>query len=195
MLRIFVNQRLSAAAEEILALFERTIAEYEEEIRRQRLLQAGGPGGGPGAGSVFTVIKEVPPEQKWSPVLDPDPKPPHIKEEHEVLWTNQEGELTFTPVPVKKSEDEEEEEEEEEARSSQLHHRQTKEIQTEADGEDCGGPEPASRSDPDASLQAVTRDQRSPSSETEHGSAGLQQFYGGVDLKQQLQELCAAVNK
>ncbi|XP_027142475.1 zinc finger protein 32-like [Larimichthys crocea] len=176
MLRIFVNQRLSAAAEEILALFERTIAEYEEEIRRQRLLQAGGPGGGPGegpgAGSVFTVIKEVPPEQKWSPVLDPDPKPPHIKEEHEDLWTNQEGELTFTPVPVKKSEDEEEEEE---ARSSQLHHRQTKEIQTEADGEDCGGPEPASRSDPDASLEAVTRDQRSPSSETEHGSAGLQQ--------------------
>lgn len=42
-LRAFVKQRLSAAAEEILGLFESTIAEYEEEIVRQRrLLQEAG---------------------------------------------------------------------------------------------------------------------------------------------------------
>lgn len=35
MLRAFVNQRLTAAAEEIFGLFERTIAEYEEELGRQ----------------------------------------------------------------------------------------------------------------------------------------------------------------
>lgn len=43
MLRAFVSQRLAAAAEEIFGLFERTIAEYEEEIGRQRsLLQEAG---------------------------------------------------------------------------------------------------------------------------------------------------------
>ncbi|XP_020797479.2 zinc finger protein 271-like [Boleophthalmus pectinirostris] len=35
-LRALVNERLSAAAEEIFALFERTIAEYEEELRRSK---------------------------------------------------------------------------------------------------------------------------------------------------------------
>ncbi|XP_039664382.1 zinc finger protein 569-like isoform X3 [Perca fluviatilis] len=36
MLRAFVNQRLTAAAEEIFGLFERTIAEYEEELGRSK---------------------------------------------------------------------------------------------------------------------------------------------------------------
>lgn len=36
--RDFVNQRLTAAAEEICGLFERTIREYEDELRRQRTL-------------------------------------------------------------------------------------------------------------------------------------------------------------
>lgn len=37
MLRVLVNRRLSAAVEEIFGLFERTIAEYEEErFRSQR---------------------------------------------------------------------------------------------------------------------------------------------------------------
>lgn len=46
MLRAFVNQRLTAAAEEIVGLFERTIAEYEEEFDRQRrLLQGAGKTG------------------------------------------------------------------------------------------------------------------------------------------------------
>ena len=37
-LRAFVSQRLSAAAEEIFELYEGTIAEYEEELCRQREL-------------------------------------------------------------------------------------------------------------------------------------------------------------
>ncbi|XP_074542706.1 uncharacterized protein LOC141802835 [Halichoeres trimaculatus] len=48
MMRGFINQRLSAAAEEIFELFERTIAEYEEQLcrskeenqRQQKLLDA-----------------------------------------------------------------------------------------------------------------------------------------------------------
>lgn len=36
--RVFVQQRLSAADEDIFELFGRTIAEYEEEVRRQRKL-------------------------------------------------------------------------------------------------------------------------------------------------------------
>ncbi|XP_072306356.1 uncharacterized protein [Eucyclogobius newberryi] len=35
-LRVLVNARLTAAAEEIFALFERTTAEFEEELRRSR---------------------------------------------------------------------------------------------------------------------------------------------------------------
>ncbi len=35
-LRDFVDQRLTAAAEEILGLFVRTIAEYEEELCRSK---------------------------------------------------------------------------------------------------------------------------------------------------------------
>ncbi|XP_031735631.1 adult enhancer factor 1-like isoform X2 [Anarrhichthys ocellatus] len=187
MLRCFVNQRLTAAAEEIFDLFERTIAEYEEERfalkeqneRQRKLLDA-----------VFNpqlrlhradvqqllvVQEEVPPEQQeWSSGLDQeDPEPPHIKEEQEdpepphtkeeqedlepphikeELWTSQEGEqlqgleeadvkFSFTPV---KSEDDEEE-----AQSSQLHHGQTEQMETDADGEDCGGPEADRKSGPD----------------------------------------------
>ncbi|XP_045889761.1 uncharacterized protein LOC123959636 isoform X2 [Micropterus dolomieu] len=37
-LREFVNERLSAAAEEIFGVFKKTIIEYEEEIDRQRRL-------------------------------------------------------------------------------------------------------------------------------------------------------------
>lgn len=37
-LKVFVEQRLTAAAEEIFGLFEKTIAEYEQEVRRQRKL-------------------------------------------------------------------------------------------------------------------------------------------------------------
>ncbi|XP_028453925.1 zinc finger protein 678-like [Perca flavescens] len=49
--------------------------------------------------------------------------------------------------------------------SSQLHQRQTQHMETEADGEDCGGPEPARNSHP--LLQPETEDQTGDSSETD----------------------------
>ncbi|XP_031694985.1 zinc finger protein 84-like [Anarrhichthys ocellatus] len=115
---------------------------------------------------LLVVKEEVPPEQQeWSSSLDQeDPEPPHIKEEQEELWTSQEGEqlqgleeadikFTFTPV---KSEDDEEE-----AQSSQLHQRQTEQMETEGDGEDCGGPEPDRNSDPDRHFQLSSSDKAS----------------------------------
>lgn len=36
MLKMVVNQRLTAAAEELFGLFERTIAEYEAELSRSK---------------------------------------------------------------------------------------------------------------------------------------------------------------
>ncbi|XP_034734845.1 involucrin-like [Etheostoma cragini] len=94
------------------------------------------------------VVKDwVPPEQQdWSSSLDQEhPDPPHIKEEQEELWTSQEGEqlqgleeadikFQSTSVPVKKEDDEEK------AQSLHLHREAER---TGADGEDWGGPEPA----------------------------------------------------
>ncbi|KAF1382161.1 hypothetical protein PFLUV_G00161580 [Perca fluviatilis] len=184
MLRALVEQRLTAAAEEIFGLFERTIAEYEEELCRSkeenerqrelldavynpqlRLHRAD-------VQQLWGVKQEVPPEQHGSSVDQQEPEPPpHIKEEQEEMWISQEGEqlqgleeaditkFPFTPVPVKREDDEEE------AQSSQLHQRQTQHMETEADGEDCGGPEPVRNSHP--LLQPETEDQTGDSSDPE----------------------------
>ncbi|XP_067469047.1 zinc finger protein OZF-like isoform X1 [Thunnus thynnus] len=187
MLRAVVDQRLTAAAEEIFVLFERSIAEYEEELsrskeeneRQRKLLDAVfNPQLQLHRADVQQLLdskEEVPPkQQEWSSSLDQeDPEPPHIKEEQEELWTSQEGEqlqgleeaditkFTFTPVPVKSEDDEEK------PQSSQLHQRQTEQMETEADGEDCGGSEPAKNSHPDRHLQPDTDDKTSDSSETD----------------------------
>ncbi|XP_036949839.1 zinc finger protein 501-like isoform X1 [Acanthopagrus latus] len=186
-LRVVVKQRLTAAAEEIFELFERTIAEYEEELcRHRKLLDAVTE---PQVQLHRTDVQQLleseeedPPEQQeWSSSLDQQDPPelPHIKEEQEELWTRQEGEqlpgleeadikFTFTPVPVKSNDDDEEE-----PQSSQLHQRQTvfefrdaKPWTTEADG-DCGEPEPTRNFNPDTHLQPVTHDEKSHSSELE----------------------------
>ncbi|XP_049908069.1 zinc finger protein 345-like isoform X2 [Epinephelus moara] len=103
-LREFVNERLTAAAQEILGVFQKTIVKYEEEIDRQRRL-------------LDVVWKpeirlhrielpqqhvckegEVLSEQQLciqernSNVDQEDPEPPQIKEEEEELCTSQEGE-------------------------------------------------------------------------------------------------------
>ncbi|XP_073319151.1 uncharacterized protein [Pagrus major] len=181
-LRVFVKQRLTAAAEEIFELFERTIAEYEEELGRQRkLLDAVfKPQVQLHRADVQQLLEseeEVPPEQQErSSSLDQEDPPelPHIKEEQEELWTSQEGEqlggleeaditkFTFTPVTVKSEEDDEEK-----PQSSQLHQRQTEEMETAADEEDCGGPEPDRTSDPDRHSQPETYDKAVDSFEPE----------------------------
>ncbi|XP_071058880.1 zinc finger protein 572-like [Pseudochaenichthys georgianus] len=105
-------------------------------------------------------------EQEWSTSLDQeDPESPqHIKQEQEELRISQEGEQlqeleeadiiksTFTPDPVKSEDDKEK------PQSSQPHQRQTEHMETEADGDDCRGPEPARNSDPESSLQPKTED-------------------------------------
>ncbi|XP_049906942.1 zinc finger protein 665-like [Epinephelus moara] len=102
-LREFVNERLTAAAEEIFGVFKRTIVEYEEEIDRQRRL-------------LDIVWKpdiklhriELPQQhvckeeevlsdqqlcilERNSSLDQEDPEPPQIKEEQDELCTSQEG--------------------------------------------------------------------------------------------------------
>ncbi|KAI4800970.1 hypothetical protein KUCAC02_006235 [Chaenocephalus aceratus] len=182
-----VKQRLTEAAEDIFVLFERTIAaEYEEELSRSKqenerhrklldaVLQPQLQIHRADVQQLVVVKEEVPPEQQeWSSSLDQEDQepPPHIKEEQEELWSSQEGEQlqgleeaditmsTFTPVPVKSEDDEEK------PQSSQFHQRQTEHLETEAGGEDCGGPEPARNSDPERHLQPETEDNPGDSSE------------------------------
>ncbi|XP_034720725.1 zinc finger protein 345-like [Etheostoma cragini] len=125
------------------------------------------------------VVKEEVPlgQQEWSSRMDqekPEP-PPHIKEEHEELWISQEREqlqgleeaditkFPFTPenILVKNEDDEEK------PQFSQLHQKQTEQIETEADGENCGGPELAMNSDPGTHLEPDTDDKAGDSSEPE----------------------------
>ncbi|XP_038580268.1 zinc finger protein 135-like isoform X2 [Micropterus salmoides] len=193
-LRALVKQRLSAAAEEIFGLFERTISEYEQELCRSkeenqrhrklldavfqpevRLHRAVSPAD---VQQLLQSRQEVAPMQpELSPSLDQEdpPEPPHIEEEQEELWTSQEGEqlpgleeadiTKFPFTPVSvKSE-----EDEEKPQSSQLHQSQTEQM--EADGEYCGGPEPESDSGPDRLLQPETEDKTKDSSEPETGDS------------------------
>ncbi|XP_030002804.1 zinc finger protein 569-like [Sphaeramia orbicularis] len=180
-LRSLVEQRLTAAAEEIFGLFERTIAEYEEELcrtkeenqRQKQILDTvllHTSVGSADADQQTAVKEEVPPKQKeWSPSVDldqdqdqEDPEVHHIKEEQEELWTNQEAVITKFPstsVPLKS-------EDEEKAQSSQLHQKQTEKNREETNVEDCGGSEPANSFYPSSHLQAYFDDQTEESEDT-----------------------------
>nr|XP_057908551.1 zinc finger and SCAN domain-containing protein 21-like [Doryrhamphus excisus] len=135
MLRALVNHRLSAAVEEIFAVLERTIAEYEEDLRRtkaenerQRQLlddvykncQIGLQGAGISADHLPSE------QQEWNSRMgQKEPQFPHIKEEKEkpqlpcikeeedAYSINQEGEhlegleeFPVIGVPVKSEDDE-----------------------------------------------------------------------------------------
>ncbi|XP_035004870.2 zinc finger protein with KRAB and SCAN domains 8 [Hippoglossus stenolepis] len=182
-MRAMLTERLTAAAEEIVSVFEETVAEYdrversEREICRQRrLLDAVMQPEVRLHRADFlqlVVSKEEAPseQQQWSPLVDQeDPEPPHVKEEQEEPWTNQKGEqlqqleeadikFTLTPVAVKNEEDEEK------PQLTQLH-----QSQTEENSADCGGPEPARNSGPDGHLQPGPEDKTEDSSETEDSS-------------------------
>ncbi|KAM9839062.1 uncharacterized protein ACBR49_017727 [Aulostomus maculatus] len=98
-LKLFVNQRLNAAVEEIFGHFERTITEYEEELERRhrklldvvltpeiKLRHAVIPAD---VQQQLGSQEEAPPEQQeWSSRVEQEqPEPPLIKEEQEELWT------------------------------------------------------------------------------------------------------------
>nr|XP_057931575.1 zinc finger protein 568-like [Doryrhamphus excisus] len=157
MLKSLVNQRLTAAVEEIFVVFEKTIAEYEEELsrtkveneRQRQLLDA------------FyktqvvvhraDVIEGDPPAEKqdWSTwMAQKEHQSPHIKEEEEDHSISQEGEhleeleeFLVIRVPVK-SEDDEDEGHSQEMReaeppcSSSAHH-----MTAEVDGDHCSRPQ------------------------------------------------------
>ncbi|XP_045072751.1 dual specificity protein kinase splA-like isoform X4 [Coregonus clupeaformis] len=103
MLRVFLNERLTAAAVEIFGAVEKTVVEYQEEndrlrsmlritqdikLCRKESLQL----------SLAVSEEEDPPEQQhceqeWRPSLQQeDLEPTQIKEEQEEFWTNQEEE-------------------------------------------------------------------------------------------------------
>ncbi|XP_034027289.1 zinc finger protein 501-like [Thalassophryne amazonica] len=165
MLRALVKQRLTAAAEEIFGLFERTIAEYEEELcrskeenhRQRHLLDSVF---NPEDSQQLLVTKEQIPQQQqdWRTSLDQDDSgQPQIKEEQEELWTSQEDEqlpelenndvikLKLARGPVKSEDVKEKNREAEPPESSYATH-----MKTEADGGDRAGPEP----DPNLDLHA-----------------------------------------
>ncbi|XP_056224877.1 ABC transporter F family member 4-like isoform X2 [Seriola aureovittata] len=136
---------------------------------------------------LFVIKEEVPPE--LSPrVEQEEPKSPNIKEEQEELRTSQEGEqlqrleetddamFPLTPVHVKNEDDDDDD-----PQSSQPHPRRTEEsreaeppssssaqqMETEADGDDCGGYKPDRNLDPHGHLQPDTDEEATESSETE----------------------------
>ncbi|XP_042351989.1 gastrula zinc finger protein XlCGF52.1-like [Plectropomus leopardus] len=134
-LRAFVNQRLTAAVEEIFGLLEKTISNYEEEIGRQRRLLED-VDIRRHAADVQKLLDRQEKEQEWRSSVDQeDPEPPHIKEEEQEVWSSQEGEDEVTTLPVTgisvKSEDEEEK-----TQFLQLHQRRNEE-QKEADTSTC----------------------------------------------------------
>ncbi|XP_029306107.1 gastrula zinc finger protein xFG20-1-like [Cottoperca gobio] len=99
----FVNDRLTAAAEEIFHCFEGTIAKYEEEassskqeIERLRGLLLEFVSNHKADFSQSSICKEeTPPEQQHceqEPSLSVDPELRHIKEEDHELWAGQQQE-------------------------------------------------------------------------------------------------------
>ncbi|XP_071192482.1 uncharacterized protein [Salvelinus alpinus] len=107
LLRGFLNERLTAAAVEILGAVENTIAEYKEEISRskeeierlQRLLDLAFKPDiklhiADSQQLTLPVPEDIPPEQQdWSPCQgQEDPEPTQIKEEQEEFGTSQEEE-------------------------------------------------------------------------------------------------------
>ncbi|XP_044071018.1 zinc finger protein 888-like isoform X4 [Siniperca chuatsi] len=104
--RAFVNERLTAAAEEIFQVFERTIATYEEEAssskqeneRLRGLLLEFASNQKTDFSQSFICKEETPPEQQHCEqepslsVCQRDPEPRHIKEEDHEFWANQQQE-------------------------------------------------------------------------------------------------------
>ncbi|XP_044051302.1 zinc finger and SCAN domain-containing protein 31-like [Siniperca chuatsi] len=103
-LREFVNERLTAAAEEIFGIFEKTIVEYEEEIDRQRRLldsfwkpeiklhRIELPQQHVSTEEEVLADQQLCIQERNSSLDQEDPEPPQIKEEQEELCTSQEGE-------------------------------------------------------------------------------------------------------
>uniref|UniRef100_UPI0037E7962A zinc finger protein 271-like n=1 Tax=Semicossyphus pulcher TaxID=241346 RepID=UPI0037E7962A len=133
--KAFVNQRLTAAVEEIFELLETTISNYEEEIFRQRRLldDVPRPENDINTAGVQKLIVKKDDQHEGRNSLDhKDPQLQHIKEEEEELWSSkkreelqgQEGDDTMKFTFTVKSEDYEE--------KTQLHPKQAEESREAA---------------------------------------------------------------
>ncbi|XP_042365532.1 zinc finger protein OZF-like [Plectropomus leopardus] len=103
-LKEFVNERLTAAAEEIFGVFEKTIVEYEEVIDRQRRLldvvwkpeikspSLELPQQHDCKEDEILADQQLCVQERSSGPDQEEPEPPQIKEEQEELCTSQEGE-------------------------------------------------------------------------------------------------------
>ncbi|KAG7225221.1 hypothetical protein INR49_014611, partial [Caranx melampygus] len=101
-LRALVEQRLSAAVEEIFVLFGRTVAEYEEELcrseqerqRQKKLLDAVfNPRVSLQRAECVRAQEALTEKQEWSSSqVQKDSEPPHVKAEPENAWTTHGGE-------------------------------------------------------------------------------------------------------
>uniref|UniRef100_A0AAQ6IP96 C2H2-type domain-containing protein n=1 Tax=Anabas testudineus TaxID=64144 RepID=A0AAQ6IP96_ANATE len=103
-LREFVTERLTAAAEEIFRVFEKTIVEYEEEIDRQRRLleivwkpeiklhRIELPQQQVCKQEEVLTDQQLCEQERNSSLDQEDPDPPQIKEEQEEVSISQEGE-------------------------------------------------------------------------------------------------------
>ncbi|KAM9859805.1 uncharacterized protein ACBR49_013285 isoform 1-T1 [Aulostomus maculatus] len=170
-LRACVSQRMAAAVEEIMGMFESAIGEYEAEMSRRWLLGDAAlpdteidPRRGASQHIEPLLVRVTIPlkHQDGSPSLDQeDPEPPLIKVEQEEVWTSQkredcpEPESQFPPSSVKT------EDEEEERQLPQIQKRATEnpggaDPPACSSGEqmDCGGSEAASDMDGAASSKA-----------------------------------------
>lgn len=148
-LKEFAEQRLAAAVDDIFEYFEKTVRNYEEELDRfHKLLDV-------------MLQPEIILRREDVPILTPPAESrveqqeikhsqdqenclyPRIKEEHVEVYTSQEGEQfpSFAPISVK-SEDCEEKPQLSEFNKSNTE--ETNEMETAADGENCGGSKPAS---------------------------------------------------
>ncbi|XP_059199920.1 zinc finger protein 260-like isoform X2 [Centropristis striata] len=156
--KMFVQQRLSAAVDEILIHLESTMSQYEEEmVRRYQLDTVSDP---------KEKLQRAEVQHQWliKEEQQEEPEQPDIKEEQEDFWSSQEVRshlqglqeeehilgFSFTPVLVKS------EDNEDEAHSSPLHQRHseeerkaepptsssTQQMKREAGGEECGGSDP-----------------------------------------------------
>ncbi|XP_054623411.1 zinc finger protein 260-like [Dunckerocampus dactyliophorus] len=166
MLRALVNQRLTAAVEEIFVVLERTIAEYEEELsrtknenQRQRQLLDAVCKKRQVVLHRADAIEERPPtkQREWNPSMEQeDPLPlhikveqpqlPHIKEEDRDHAISQDGEhlegveeFPVIVVTVDSKNDEDKGQGEEKGEAEPPHSSSTQHMTTEADGDHCGG--------------------------------------------------------
>ncbi|XP_041664513.1 zinc finger protein 184-like [Cheilinus undulatus] len=189
MMRSYVNHRLSAAVNEVFELFERTIAEYEQQLsrskeendRKQKLLDAvmnpEVPLPRPVSSDVQQVVvreEEVLLEQQErisSLSQEEPPEPAHIKVEQDDPWSSQEREQLQRPqeadisvfpsyYPVMRDgNDGERPQSSQFCQTQNEPSRYTEHFKTEVTEEDCRGSE--ADFNPDRYLQPITPDETS----------------------------------